>query len=134
MAGPAPAPVDWVSALVELIDRLMPRLDDKLAAFRTSKRLARAVLINSLQREQPARLRLALDRKDPCGLVVQLAQELVGDAAQGQHGTIGLTLVLFNSASSPGSLARRLSELRACGVALTCITRLEMQARVHLLG
>ncbi len=119
---------DWANGLpLELLQRCLGPLakQDERAALGACEPLARAVLINSLARKRPARLRLDVDRAEAFSPSAKLAQKLVGK----QRGK-GLTLLLFSTHS--GSPERCLAELRASGVALTCITRLEMQVRACL--
>ncbi len=120
---------DWATLPVNLLAKCASHLADeqeRFAAFFACKRLARVVLLSSLQQEQPAGLLLDVDREEPFGPSAKLAQELAGE-----QDSKGLTLLLFSRRN--GSPARCLAELGACGALLTCVTRLEMQVRdVHI--
>ncbi len=108
---------------LELLLRCFSHLEDKRAALSSCRRLARAVLLNSLQQEQPACLRWDVDRAEPFAPSARLVQALVGEQANK-----GLTLVFFSDDEYDyRSPALCLDELRASGAALPCITRLEMQ-------
>ncbi len=96
--------------------------NDRAAAFATCRRFARAVLLNSLEQERPARLRWDVDRAEHFAPSARLVQALVGDQANK-----GLTLVLLSH--EEGIAERCLAELRASGVAVPCVSRLEMQVR-----
>ncbi len=122
-AAPTQRP-DWANGLpLELWQRCFAKEDER-AAFGACRRLARAVLLNSLQQEKPARVRVAVDRTEAFGPTARVLQALAGDAVPPQSSK-GLTLVLFSSIN--GSPGRCLDALRASEVVMTCITRLEME-------
>ncbi len=122
--APPPAQPDWLTLPLELLQRCLSHLADKRAAFRSCRRFARAVLLHSLQQEETARLRWDVDHGGTFGSA-KLVQALVGE-----QGSKGLALVLFSDDEYEERFPERcLAELRASGVALTCITRLEMQVR-----
>ncbi len=127
-APPAPpAQPDWLTLPLELLQRCLGHLEDERAAFSACKQFTRAVLLNSLQQEQPARLRWDVGREEPVEPSARLVQALLGE-----QGSKGVALVLFST--HRGSPARCMAELRASGAALTCITRLEMQVRALCLA
>ncbi len=124
-APPAPpAQPDWLTLPLELLQRCLGHLADKRAALSSCRRLARVVLLNSLQQERPARLHWDVDRAEPLPSA-RLVQALVGEQANK-----GLTLVLYSDDDDEyTSPAHCLAELRASRAVLTCITRLEMLVR-----
>ncbi len=128
-APPPAAAASSIQALpLELLQRCVALLppEDKRAGFEACDRLARAVLLNSLQQEEtPGRLVLFVDREEPFTPSATLLQQLVGP-----QDSKGATLVLYSD--SGGNPERCLAELQASGVVLTCATRLELQVRAHL--
>ncbi len=120
--APPPAQPDWLTLPHELLQRCLSHLADKRAAFSSCRRFARAVLLSSLQQERPALLDWDVDRAEPFAPSARLVQALVGEQA-----SKGVTLELYSE--EEGSPEQCLAELAASGVALACVTRLEMQVR-----
>ncbi len=127
-APAAAAPPSSIQALpIELLQRCLALLPPagKLAAFRTCKQFARAVLLATLHQEKLARLRWREDRAEPFSPSAKLLQQLVGP-----QDSKGVALVLHNGWNPQAIPVRCLAELRAAGVILTCVTRLKLQVRL----
>ncbi len=77
--APPPAQPDWLTLPLELLQRCLSHLEDERAAFSSCRRFGRAVLLNSLQQERPARVRWDVDRAEPFEPSARLVQALVGD-------------------------------------------------------
>ncbi len=133
--APTHQPIDWADGLpLELWQRCLGQLsraEQQRAPFKTSRRLARAVLLSaSLQREARAGLRLDVERAGGCfASSAKALQALAGGPCSDDSN--GLTLRLY-SASGAGNPSRCWSLLLQGATVLTCVTRLELQVR-HVL-
>ncbi len=122
-AAPMPARVDdWRTLPLELWQRCLAHLADRLPAFRACRQLATAVLLMP-----PARFRLDADNLRASS--ARLVQALAAGGAQDSSTSPGMTLVLFSSTGDAGP-QRALDQLK--GTPLTCVTCLEFEVRALL--